>query len=194
MRRIEIMTTAILMVCGILSQQAHASTGCSPETTTCAGQPCNSADLGKTTRDYDDANIIACLKEPSGSAPYVWKSMTGKTNQCPAGQLVSGYKNGETLCSEMQCRVVTSKGVPPSYAPTVSCNDDEFVLNGGGYTHNSECGYQGFLHATIPILDKNGWSVDAWGANTPWGMSSNIDICTTVLATCCKWVQSSYAK
>lgn len=193
MRRLSILTTTMLIACGLLSNQAHAA-GCSPETTVCLGQPCDGADVGKTVRDHDDVNIIACLRATSGNAPYVWKSMTGRTNACPTGQLVSGYRNGEAICSQMQCRTVTEKGTPPTYVSTVSCNDDEFVLNGGGYTHYTECGYQGFLHATIPVLNKNGWSVDAWGADTPWGKHASDDVCTTVVATCCKWVPTSYAQ
>lgn len=188
MRRLSILTATLLIICGMVSQPAHAATGCSPETSVCVGQPCDGTEIGKSIIDYDKNNIIACLKDSSGSYPYIWKSMTAVNQSCPNGQLVSGYKNGTPICSGMQCHVVLAKGAPPNYAPTASCPDDEFVLNGGGYTHFSECGYQGFLHASVPAPEKNGWAVDAWGANTSWGDHSKEEVCSSALVTCCKWV------
>jgi hypothetical protein len=109
---------------------------------------------------------------------------------CGADEYLAPDNQGGLKCAKVKlsCRTVEARGVGPNYVSVAECDDDEFVLNGGGYTHPDLCGYLGFLSTSMP--NGNAWQVDAWGAKSPYGDYSDKDVCTLAVATCCKFVRS----
>ncbi len=107
---------------------------------------------------------------------------------CPSGQLVSAINNGVPVCSALSCRIVTERGLPPTFTSQPTCASDEFAMNGGGITHPDLCGHLGFIHTSVPT--ERGWIVDAYGTNSPWGDRHGADACTVGYATCCKFVEA----
>lgn len=188
-RALSLAAFGLICALTIIPETAPAASFCNPNNTVCIGKPCDLTNVGMTVLDFDDVNLIACLKSPATPDTGIWKPMTGTTITCPNGELVSGLDHGQPVCSKLTCRVVSNSGVAPSYISTAKCDSEEFVMNGGGYTHPDKCIYLGFLHISMPV--DNGWKVDAWGTDSPWGANANMDVCSTAYATCCKWVATS---
>ncbi|MDD5587128.1 MAG: hypothetical protein PHY92_09295 [Alphaproteobacteria bacterium] len=59
--------------------------------------------LGETTMDGNNQNLIACLDDGSGTNTNVWKPMSPNiTFMCPAGQVLVGITDGKPTCSLAQ--------------------------------------------------------------------------------------------
>ena len=103
---------------------------------------------------------------------------------CPAGQVMAGISNGLPVCRTLTCRQVQAVGGPPTYISQATCNADEILTGGGGFSEvpgSSLCAgvTKSYLHATVP----NGKSFVADAINDTW----TGEACTAAVAICCKF-------
>ncbi len=173
------------------------------------GQPCQKVQIGTTKMADDKQNIIACLETGEVPQPYQWKSMVApKIPVCASNQLLMGDTSGKLKCMKMSCRVASSQAAASTFnfVSTATCNNDEFLLNGGGHTHpttmGAGCPYHriGYLHTSRPTQDMRGWNVDGFGilewpsmafTSVPGATPATTEACTIAYATCCSWVPVS---
>jgi len=86
---------------------------------------------------------------------------------------------GGTIYGRLDCRTVeVSGGVSPSWVSVANCNNDEWVLTGGGKCAVPDPGIKGFIHESRPF--ENGWKVDCFKGD------SSGDCKSTAYAVCCK--------
>lgn len=79
---------------------AHAALSCkdTPNMTQCPGKPCEM--LGFSRVSDDQRNIIYCEKSDTSDTGMEWKSTIADVS-CPAGQWITGIKNGMPQCGSI---------------------------------------------------------------------------------------------
>jgi len=130
-------------------------------------QPGLSCDkLGKVSAD-SNANVYVCQGSP---LTLTWNS----------------------IAKPQQCRTQRSDRPSPLWAPAIAyCNNDEYLLSGGGGCICSQpSGTWNMLASSLPTGDNHGWSVDCWGqtgaVNEAPVYASDLQAEAYSYAICCK--------
>jgi len=71
-----------------------ASAGCNPSSQICLGLTCDQ--VGATTMDYNQQNLLACLRDPSQGNNLFWKSMNSSSGGAGCQVTYEGLAGGPT--------------------------------------------------------------------------------------------------